>query len=116
MQRENVKRDNRVLIDFWDQAVTLSEKQKAQFRNQQEDWKEPVYLALLPEAAVRILVNADLGTIKERFKARMHEVLPASAERKLESKHGMFDTSADFTQRMVESCGKAENEGRKRPC
>lgn len=40
MQKENVKRDNRILIDFWDQAFTLSEEQKAQLRNQQEDWKE----------------------------------------------------------------------------
>ena len=27
MQKENVKWDNRILIDFWDQAFTLSEKQ-----------------------------------------------------------------------------------------
>ena len=40
MQKENVKRDNRILIDFWDQVFTLSEEQKAQLRNQQEDWKE----------------------------------------------------------------------------
>ena len=38
MQKENVKRDNRILIDFWDQAFTLPEEQKAQLRNQQEDW------------------------------------------------------------------------------
>ena len=40
MQKENVKRDNRILINFWDQAFTLSEEQKAQLRNQQEDWQE----------------------------------------------------------------------------
>ncbi len=40
MQKENVKRDNRILIDFWDQAFTLSEEQKAQLRNEQDDWKK----------------------------------------------------------------------------
>ena len=55
---------------------------------------EPDHLALLPEGAVRILVRADLGTIKERFKARMHGVLPAAVERMLENKHGMFDSIA----------------------
>ena len=40
MQKENVKRDNRILIDFWDQAFTLTEEQKVQLWNQQEDWKE----------------------------------------------------------------------------
>ncbi len=49
-------------------------------------------LALLPEGAVRILVSADLDTIKERFKARMHGVLPAPVEKMLERKHGMFDS------------------------
>ena len=52
---------------------------------------EPDHLALLPEGAIRILVNADLDTIKERFKARMHGVLPGPVERMLENKHGMFD-------------------------
>ncbi len=52
---------------------------------------EPDHLALLPEGAVRILVRADLDTIKERFKARMHGILPAPVERMLENKHGMFD-------------------------
>ena len=53
---------------------------------------EPDHLALLPEGAVRILVSADLDTIKERFKARMHGVLPGPVERMLENKHGMFDS------------------------
>ena len=48
-------------------------------------------LDLLPEGAVRILISADLDTIKARFRARMHGVLPAPVERMLESKHGMFD-------------------------
>ena len=44
--------------------------------------------------AVRILVSADLDTIKARFRARMRGVLPAPVERMLESKHGMFDHCA----------------------
>ena len=48
-------------------------------------------LDLLPEGAIRILVSADLDTIKARFRARMRGVLPAPVERMLESKHGMFD-------------------------
>ena len=52
---------------------------------------EPEQLALLPDGAARILVSADLDTIKERFKARMHGVLPVPVERMLEKKHGMFD-------------------------
>ena len=49
-------------------------------------------LVLLPEGAIRILVSADLDTIKKRFRARMHGVLPCAVERMLESKHGMFDS------------------------
>ena len=33
---------------------------------------EPDQVKLLPEGAVKVLVTADLDTIKERFKARMH--------------------------------------------
>ncbi len=46
---------------------------------------------LLPEGAVRILVKADLDTIKERFRKRMHGNLPGPVEMMLERKHGMFD-------------------------
>lgn len=49
------------------------------------------HLALLPEGAVKILVSADLDTIKERFKQRMHGVLPPPVEKMLEMKHGSFD-------------------------
>ena len=49
-------------------------------------------LVLLPEGAIRILVSADLDTIKKRFRARMRGVLPGAVERMLESKHGMFDS------------------------
>ena len=52
---------------------------------------EPDQTELLPEGAVRILVSADLDTIKARFRARMYGSLPAPVERMLESKHGMFD-------------------------
>ena len=52
---------------------------------------EPDQLDLLPDGAVRILVSADLDTIKARFRARMCGFLPAPVERMLESKHGLFD-------------------------
>ncbi len=53
---------------------------------------EKEHLALLPEGAVRVLVTAPLDTIKERFKARMHGVLPPPVEKMLEMKHGCFDS------------------------
>ena len=46
---------------------------------------------LLPEGAIRILVVAELESIKERFKIRMHGSLPKPVEEMLEKKHGMFD-------------------------
>ena len=52
---------------------------------------ETEQLSLLPETAVRILVNADLDTIKERFRARMRGNLPPPVEQMLTRKHGMFD-------------------------
>ena len=52
---------------------------------------EPEHTAFLPEGAIRILVSADLDTIKERFKARMHGNLPAPVAMMLERKHGIFD-------------------------
>ena len=52
---------------------------------------EPGLVALLPDGAIRILVTADLDTIKGRFRARMHGSLPAPVERMLEMKHGVFD-------------------------
>ena len=52
---------------------------------------EPEQVKLLPEGSVRILVSADLDTIKERFQARMHGNLPAPVAQMLERKHGMFD-------------------------
>ena len=49
-------------------------------------------LELLPKDALRVLVSADIDTIKERFKARMHGNLPAPVAQMLEKKHGIFDT------------------------
>ena len=46
---------------------------------------EREHLALLPDGAVRILVTAELDTIKERFAARMHGVLPAPVAAMLEN-------------------------------
>ena len=53
---------------------------------------EKEHLSLLPEGALRILVTADLETIKSRFAQRMHGVLPAPVAAMLEKKHGCFDT------------------------
>ncbi len=52
---------------------------------------EKEHLGFLPEGAVRVLVQADLDTVKARFKARMHGTLPPPVERMLEMKHGCFD-------------------------
>ena len=52
---------------------------------------EKEHISLLPDGAIKILVKADIDTIKERFKARMHGNLPAPVEQMLEHKHGMFD-------------------------
>ena len=52
---------------------------------------EPEHINLLPDGAIKILVSADIDTIKERFKARMHGKLPLPVEQMLEKKHGLFD-------------------------
>ena len=49
------------------------------------------HLALLPEGCTRILVTAELDTIKERFAQRMHGNLPAPVSAMLERSHGCFD-------------------------
>ena len=51
---------------------------------------EKEHTQLLPDGAVRILVYADIDTIKERFKERMHGNLPAPVAQMLEKKHGIF--------------------------
>lgn len=52
---------------------------------------EKAHLALLPEGCIRILVTADLDTIKERFAARMRGNLPVPVAAMLERNHGCFD-------------------------
>lgn len=52
---------------------------------------EKEQIGFLPDGAKRILVFADIETIKERFKARMHGMLPPPVEKMLEGKHGIFD-------------------------
>lgn len=52
---------------------------------------EREHLTLIPDGAVRILVTAELQTIKERFAVRMHGTLPAPVAAMLEKKHGCFD-------------------------
>ena len=52
---------------------------------------EKEQLPLLPEGALRILVTADLETIKSRFAQRMRGNLPAPVAAMLEKKHGCFD-------------------------
>lgn len=48
---------------------------------------EKEHLELLPEKAYRILVTAELDTIRERFAERMHGKLPAPVADMLERKH-----------------------------
>ena len=52
---------------------------------------EKEQLSLLPEGAFRVLVTAELETIKARFAQRMHGNLPAPVAMMLEKKHGCFD-------------------------
>ena len=68
---------------------------------------EPAQLSLLPEGAVRILVSADLDTIKARFKARMHGNLPLPVAQMLERKHGIFDDGA-YDYRFDGASGDAD--------
>ncbi|MCH5270752.1 MAG: hypothetical protein J1E83_08385 [Lachnospiraceae bacterium] len=53
---------------------------------------EKEHLSLLPDGSIRVLVTADLETIKTRFAERMHGNLPAPVAAMLERKHGCFDT------------------------
>lgn len=65
------------------------------------------HVKLLPDGAIRILVTADLETIKERFTARMHGNLPAPVALMLERKHGMFD-SGEYDYRFDGAEGDAK--------
>lgn len=55
---------------------------------------EKELLALLPAGGVRVFVTAGIDTIKERFAARMHGVLPAPVCAMLEKKYNQFETEA----------------------
>ena len=58
---------------------------------------EADHLRFLPDGAKRILVRADIETIKARFRERMHGNLPAPVAQMLERKHGSFDNGTyDF--------------------
>ncbi len=52
---------------------------------------EKEHVSILPEESIRVLVTAELNTIKERFAKRMNGNLPAPVDAMLEKKHGMFD-------------------------
>ena len=52
---------------------------------------EKDHLNLLPGGCTRILVTADLDTVKARFAQRMRGNLPAPVAAMLERSHGMFD-------------------------
>lgn len=60
---------------------------------------DPEQIRLLPEGALKVLVSADLDTIKERFRFRLHGNLPDPVARMLEKKHGMFD-AGDYDYRF----------------
>ena len=68
---------------------------------------EPDQAGLLPEGAVRILVYADIATIKERFRKRLHGTLPPPVEKMLENKHGMFNDGA-YDYRFDGAAGDAD--------
>ena len=57
---------------------------------------EKEYMELLPENAIRILVTADIETIKERFAKRMGGKLPPPVAGMLERKHGCFDNEEHY--------------------
>lgn len=52
---------------------------------------EKEQLQFLPAEAIRVLMTADLNTIKKRFSERMHGILPSPVALALERKHGCFD-------------------------
>ena len=53
---------------------------------------EKEHIQLLPEGAFRIVLTAELETIKSRFEKRMRGNLPVPVEKMLEAKHGMYDS------------------------
>ena len=69
---------------------------------------EKEQLDLLPEGAIKILTVAELESIKERFRERMHGNLPKPVEQMLEKKHGMFD-EGDYDFKFNSSQDSLEN-------
>ena len=69
---------------------------------------DPEHVELLPDGAVRILVTADLETIRNRFAARMHGTLPGTVVLMLERRHGMFD-SGEYDYRFDGAAGDANS-------
>ena len=67
---------------------------------------DPEYVKLLPDGAIRILVTADLETIKERFAERMHGTLPRPVALMWKRKHGIFD-SGEYDYRFDGAAGDA---------
>lgn len=53
---------------------------------------EQEHMQLLPDGTFKIVLTAELDTIKARFKERMRGNLPVSVEKMLETKHGMYDS------------------------
>ena len=49
------------------------------------------HLGLLAENAFRVLVTADVDSIKQRFAKRLNGSLPAPISAMIEKKHGIFD-------------------------
>ena len=68
---------------------------------------DPEHVELLPDGAVRILVTADLETIRNRFAVRMHGTLPRTVALMLERRHGMFD-SGEYDYRFDGVSGDAK--------
>ena len=52
---------------------------------------EKEHIDLLPEGAFKIVLTAELETIKSRFKERMRGNLPLPVEKMIESNHGIYD-------------------------
>lgn len=79
---------------------------------------EKEHLVLLPEGALRILVTADLETIKSRFAQRMRGNLPAPVAAMLEKKHGCFDNEPYDIHMASENAdiGAVVNEVQNRVC
>lgn len=68
---------------------------------------EAAPLARRPEGTVRILVTAELETIRQRFRVRRHGSPTVPAERTPEGKHGMFD-GGHYASRFDGTSGNAK--------